>query len=344
MPRDRFCVLHLDTSDRRPLAKGIGTLDVVNVYLAIKHAIGFIKILANEKPTITYIPISQNTLGFLRDSLFLISSKLFKKKVIVQLAGSDFQAFFQGSNWVMRRLIRFALKSVCRAVVEGECLKGVFDGIIPADRVRAVALGTDGTRLLAEGKSSGRHKGHDVVLFLSSLRRSKGFMDVVRSIPNVLEKEKDVEFVFAGEMRLTREEGTEIEEFIGRSNIAHVITFTGPVVGEDKVKLFHIADIFVLPSYNEGLPTVLMEALAAGLPIITTDVGAIKEVVVCGENGLYVEPGDSESIAERILFLLKDDNLRHEMKRRNRERFLKQYTPIHFVNRLSKVFEETLEN
>jgi glycosyltransferase involved in cell wall biosynthesis len=291
-----------------------------------------------------YIPISQNTLGFLRDSLFLISSKFFKKKVIVQLAGSNFQTFFQGSNWIMRGLIRFNLKSVTRAVVEGECLKGVFDGIIPAERVRAVPLGTEGTKLLAEGRISGCYKGHYVILFLSSLRRSKGFMDVVRSIPNVSEKEKNVEFVFAGEMRLTGEERTEIDGFIGRSNIAHLITFTGPVAGEDKVKLFHSADIFVLPSYNEGLPTVLLEALAAGLPIITTDVGAIKEVVVCGENGLYVEPGDSQTIAERIVFLLKDDHLRYEMKRRNRERFLKQYTPIHFVNRLLKVFEETLEN
>ena len=343
MPRDKFCILHLDTSDRRPLADGIGTLDVMNVYLAIKHAIGFIRILVSEEPSIAYIPISQGTLGFLRDSLFLISSRLFKQKVIVQLPGGDFQTFFQGSNAVMKGLIKFTLKSATRAIVEGECLKGTFDGIIPLERVRAVPIGTDGSKLLAEGKNLSRRKGHYVILFLSSLRRSKGFMDVIHSIPNVLDKEKDVEFVFAGEMRLTKEERTEINSFIVRSNIAQAITFTGAVAGEDKVKLFHSADVFVLPSYGEGFPTVLVEALAAGLPIITTKVGAIPEVVIDGENGFYVKPGDSQAIAERILLLLKDDHVRDEMKRRNRERFLKQYTPPHFVNRLSKVFDEALE-
>src|SRR4029079_8059166 len=82
--------------------------------------------------------------------------------------------------------------------------------------------------------------------------------------------------------------------------IASRVSFAGGVFGADKVSLFAQAEVFILPSYSEGLPYALLEAMAAGIPVVATPVGAIPDVISHGTHGFLVPPRDGKAIAEAI--------------------------------------------
>ncbi len=101
--------------------------------------------------------------------------------------------------------------------------------------------------------------------------------------------------------------------------------------------------MLILPSKNEGQPYVILEAIAAGLPIIATNVGCVPEMVQDGLNGFLIEPGDIEALAEKICVLLTDDALRRKMGQASRERFLAEFTFDKFAERMRAVFAAVLE-
>jgi glycosyltransferase involved in cell wall biosynthesis len=104
-----------------------------------------------------------------------------------------------------------------------------------------------------------------------------------------------------------------------RLNITEQCQFLGPVYGEEKKQIFMNSDIFLLPSYAEGQPVTILEAMAAGLPIIASNVGAIPDVVQDGKNGLIIEPGDIPALTRAIDQLVGDASLRHQMGRLSRQ-------------------------
>ena len=94
--------------------------------------------------------------------------------------------------------------------------------------------------------------------------------------------------------------------------------YLGWVSGAEKIDVFNIADIFVLPSYNEGLPISILEAMSYGLPILSTTVGGIPEIVENGVNGFLVEPGDKNALLEFLEVLVLNKTKRLEMGEKSR--------------------------
>lgn len=340
----RFNLINLDTADRRGL-ENVGRLDFMNIYLAILHFLRFLRVIFKEQPDIVYVPIAQNTLGYLRDCLFLVPARLLGRKVVIHLHGGYFKNFYDESSSLMKTIIRYSLGGVHRAIVLGENLKPIFDSLVPSERIAVVPNGIDedgfNTSAVTDlALNSGKRRPR--ILFLGSLMRSKGFATLLETMPRVLEKAGDVECIFAGEFRSDAER-EQTMSFIEQNNLNRCASFVGLVVGEDKARLLLSSDLFILPTHStEGQPLVLLEAMAAGLPAICTDMGAIRETVINGETGFIVEKQDTGQLAERILMLLEDAQLRREMGRRSRERFLECYTKDRFADNLGEVFEGVL--
>jgi len=95
--------------------------------------------------------------------------------------------------------------------------------------------------------------------------------------------------------------------------------FHGYVRGKEKIKLLKSADVFVFPSYGEGCPVSVLEALAVGLPIIYTEVGALPDILKNNINGIKVEKHSSKEIAESIISMLNDETLRVKISKENRK-------------------------
>jgi glycosyltransferase involved in cell wall biosynthesis len=153
----------------------------------------------------------------------------------------------------------------------------------------------------------------------------------------VLKVRGDVEFVFAGPWSHAADK-EEAESFIERERIADHVMFIGPVSRAQKCSVYESADLFVFPGIQqEGQPLVVIEAMAAGLPIICTDRGCLRETIVEGETGLMVRSGDISGLAERILWCLNNPIELHRMGSFSKERYQKLYTRDQFIKNMARV-------
>jgi glycosyltransferase involved in cell wall biosynthesis len=336
--RDQFAVIHLDTSDRRSISK-IGAVDLVNILLAGYHGLRYLALLVIRNPDIVYVPIAQDRLAFLRDCLFLIPARLLRKKLVIHLHGGFFAIFYRTESPWMRRCIRYALGTSDRVIVLGAVLSNVFEGILPQDCVRVVPNGIhDGFK----DHQWDRLNGHPpTILFLSTLMREKGVLDVLYSLRKIADCVPDLKAVFAGEW--FREEDKEAAAEIVRSlRLAPHVEFIGVVKPPRKFDVFAKSDVFVMPTIykNEGHPFVILEAMSAGLPVVSTNVGCIPETVIDGETGFIVAPGDLDEFAGKVIRLLMDFDLRKKMGAASRARFLDLYTNERFAAQMRGVFQE----
>ncbi|MCI0557572.1 MAG: glycosyltransferase family 4 protein, partial [Nitrososphaera sp.] len=155
------------------------------------------------------------------------------------------------------------------------------------------------------------------------------FRDVIAAIPFV----PNGHFVFAGEWP-SEEDEKEVQGFLKQHKVEDRVTFAGVVSGPAKYDLFVSSDIFVFPSYfaYEGHAVSSVEALAAGLPIVCTDHGALNESVQDGWNGYFIPRSNPEAIALRLNQLLKDEDLRQTMGERSRKLYEEQFTLEQFVD------------
>lgn len=338
-----FSIIHLDIADRRPMSN-IGRFDLGNVLLALKHFFQFLVLFIRNRPDIVYIPISQNLLGFLRDALFLIPTILARKRLIIHLHGSYFREFYETSPAVIKKLISWILKHTSKMIVLGENLRDLFKGLMPLEKVTVIPNGLDPEPLERLREKERLHSNSLQIIYLGTLMEEKGYWEVLQAIPDVVRYFPQARFIFAGEF-YRPESRLRCEEFIHSHKLEHTVSLTGVVTGDEKIQLLLNSDILVFPTtyQYEGHPFVILEAMAAGLPVITTDQGAIKETVIDGVNGFIVPKGDPKSIAEKIILLLRDENLRKRMGQASLERFLKYYTLDRWERDMVRVFEEVNE-
>jgi glycosyltransferase involved in cell wall biosynthesis len=120
------------------------------------------------------------------------------------------------------------------------------------------------------------------------------------------------------------------------------VHFLGWVSGAQKVQIFREADLFVLPSYSEGMPISLLEAMASGLPVITTNVGGIKDFFAAGKMGFFIHPKDAGSIEQQIERLLSEPALIREIGAYNAAYAQERFTAKQVNSRVEAICEEVI--
>lgn len=303
----RVSFVHVDTSDHRPLSN-VGRLDVRNIVVAMRVAGLFLLTLLHRRPSLVYLPIAQNDLGFLRDALVLIMARIAGVKRIVHLHGGHFDVFYARSSTVMRRLIEWSVRGAEAAIVLSPSLRRCFAGLISDKAIHVVPNG-----VRVDMKREYRNPDACSVLFLSTLSSAKGLFDLIEAIPLVLRRHPRTRFVFAGEWYSDRERHWALSRL--RDIGAELsVTWLGPVYSEAKLRLLRTTDVFVLPTKQfEGQPYAILEAMAAGVPTIATSRGAIAETIDDGRTGILVEEADIAGLAGAISTLLDSPSLRHAM-------------------------------
>jgi glycosyltransferase involved in cell wall biosynthesis len=123
----------------------------------------------------------------------------------------------------------------------------------------------------------------------------------------------------SGELR------SQLEELTGQLGLTRSVSFLGAIEHRQVPELLRNVDIFVMPSIREEFGVAAVEAQAMEIPVISTRVGGVPEVVLDGETGILVEPGDSEQLAQAILALIENPALRRQMGKRGREHVLANY-------------------
>jgi glycosyltransferase involved in cell wall biosynthesis len=170
------------------------------------------------------------------------------------------------------------------------------------------------------------NKGPVKILFLSNLIPSKGPMEFLYMAKKVVDKcKKKVRFILAGPIR-SEAFFEDLKEFIRKKGLTDFVTISGGVYGADKEDLLRESDIFVFPSYKEAFGLVNLEAMQRGLPVISSNEGAIPEVIQDGVSGYIVAPKNIDQLADRVLKLVNNPELRKNMGKAGRRRYEKLFT------------------
>lgn len=265
--------------------------------------------------------------SFWRKAIFIYIAKFFHKKVVWHMHAGRFAVFYQQHRYVVRKVVN---KSDV-IIALSEYWKEYFKNEFPTKRVEIIK------NVISAPRVHKQQTGYFTLLFLGLLGKNKGIYDLLECI-------RDHKVEFQGKLKLYIGGNGEIEhvkQLIKEYGIADITIFEGWVSGDKKIELLNKSDAYILPSYKEGLPISILEAMSYGMPIISTPVGGIPEIVSNGENGYLVEPGNKEDIYIAIVSLLNDSDLRNRMGRISLSR-VGEHLPEYVEKQLETLYDSLL--
>lgn len=250
-----------------------------------------------------------------------------KKPLIVTFHGTDAR-IFPFKNRINRMLTMLVVNHSDRIIARSEEMKSVLGKLgCPGQKIVVISAGVDISLFHPADKNRARDDlglpvDKHIILYVGRLHEMKGVNDIyacAKHMPETL-------FVMVGDGAVK----TDLKNcmFVGRKEYDEIPVWMSA------------ADILVLPSYSEGLPNVVMEALSCGTPAIVTDVGGCPEVVKDGETGFVVPMGDVDALVERITYLLNDKEMIERMGRIGRTDMIERYDHTVLMNRLKAVYEQ----
>lgn len=279
-------------------------------------------------------PISFNRNAFLKDTVLLGLARAFGVPTVLWAHGTGVARFRETLSPRLRTRFDQMVRRSRGVLVLAECLREEFGNLLPLERIRAVTLGIE------PAPTDTRHPDGRTILYVGTLLKAKGIFDLLEAFPTVRARVPEARLVVAGEWFRADEEQATLE-WCRRHHLTEAVRFVGPVWGEAKWALLRSADVFVFPphSRSEAFGLVLLEAMQAGVPVVTTRGGARNEMVADGVTGLLAEEQNPSDLAAKILQLLTDPLLRERMGRAGRERFLSHYTHEHYGRRMIEALE-----
>jgi glycosyltransferase involved in cell wall biosynthesis len=325
--------------------KSKGRLNLQGVLSFIPVLLRYLGKLTGSKVVFMYICSSR--IGFLRDSLYILLARLFGKKVLVQYHGGNFRSFYRHRSSLYRAFVRSVLRRTESVLVLGKPLVRMFDEIVPEASVQVLCNGVDPGEFALRDRRADRQF---TVCYLGHLTFPKGFYDLVLAYRKLHELHgDDISMLFAGE-RVGYKKA--LSQFLDEqwsdyylSNIDEIVgtmleftencgeydaEYLGVIDRHEKAELFDRACVFVIPSYSEGLSISCIEAMASGLPVISTPVGAMSEIVIEREGGLLTEVGNPDDLASKIESLFNSRELCQKMGAFNR-RFVEEHLDVRSI-------------
>lgn len=173
-----------------------------------------------------------------------------------------------------------------------------------------------------------------IILFLGTLSPQKGPDILLKAMPKIIKEVPETGLVFVGSGTMRE----ELERLCKRLGIEKNVTFVGFVGDTFKKAIYYkSSDVLVLPSFSECFPIVNLEAMACGIPIVASKIGGISDAVKDGENGLLVPSRDSNTLAEAIIYLLENKDVREKMGKNGRKK-IEDYSWKRIADMTEKVY------
>lgn len=330
-------LMYLPTVERRARSES-GKLSWKNIRTAISLYGRFVLAILRFRPQIIHIHTADG-IAWLKDSLLILFGKVFHCRIVLHVHGGAFDQRYHEGIRLVRTYTRYVmgLADVILAI-SGEWQKRLAS-IAPADRIFTFSncIAVDEIPFsLSQPSGSGTD-----LLFLGKVGAGKGIFDLLDAMKRLKSANLSLTLWIAGDEESTGDiarVNAQIKEY----ELEEICETVGVVYGKSKLDLLAKTDIFVLPSYSEGLPIAVLEALASGLAVITTPVGGIPEVVKDGYNGFLIAPGNVDALTEKILLLATDERICNTMGQRSRK-FAEQELDVKpYVERLRRLYESLL--
>jgi glycosyltransferase involved in cell wall biosynthesis len=276
------------------------------IMIFVKAWVKFVWRLLITEIDIVHIHISDGASLF-RKAILAVTAFIFQKPVVMHANGAEFHVTYaQLPNWIQQ-----FMKNIFRRCDAFIAVTSFWQNYYLSN------LGLDEEKLfivpnptvLPEKIPNREYRNEVNFVFCGRIGQRKGAFDLINAfskMPN--SARQNAKLILAGDGEIDR--GMEL---VKQLDLTNKITFLGWINEQKRDELLAEGDVFVLPSYNEGLPLALMEAMGWGLAVITTPSSGISDVVTTGKNGILVNPGDIQQLSEAIQLLIADKKLRLEL-------------------------------
>ncbi len=304
-----------------------------------------LSLLATERPRLAHVHTA-SWLSFYRRAADVAAARLLGSRVILHIHGGSFLRFCESASPLGRHVIKWTLRAADRVIALSPDFLKPLAAVAGAERLRVIPNGVDlslfgrraGPRRADPRRAVGIPPDAHVILFMGTLLGRKGILDLARALGDVAGSDSKALLIIAGP---EGEPGVvaRLVEIVKRTRVEQHVRLMGPVGGDLRINLFLSADVFVLPSYSENMPMSVLEAFASGLPVVGTPVGCVPDMVAEGINGYLVNPGDPGALADRLLALLGDKDLRQRMGEANRAKAVREYDFSWVVSQLKAEYQ-----
>lgn len=272
-------------------------------------------------------------LSLWRKSAVVAACRALGVPVVLHLHAAQLHHYYRGLPRVLQRLTRWVFSLPSSVVVLGVAARRfVIDELhVPAERVDIVINGVPEPALQRGSRESAAQKR---VLFLGNLSERKGVSDLLQALAQPGFDDLPLEVVFAG--------GGDVEGYTAKAQalgVGDTVRFAGWCDQQQVAELMSQSDVLVLPSYDEGLPLVILEALAHGVAVVCTPVGEIPAVLSDGVNAMFVEPGDIDGIAEVLQKVLREPGLLQTLGRNGRAIYERQFSLSRFFGSVARIHQ-----
>ena len=304
------------------------------IFRAIRTGVQLARALS-ARPDVVYFTLTPTGIAFYRDCAYAAMMRLSGVPRVYHLHSAGV-ADRASSRWT-RALCTWVFEGA-RVIQLSGALRADTRAVVPDERIMFVANG------IPDGGAPMDRVDHEVprVLFLSNMLEAKGPLVLLDALAALAARNIRFEATFAG-ARLDDGCVEKFERAVTTLGLEQMVRYVGPVYGADKEALLRSHDVFVLPTYDDAFPVVLLEAMQAGLPVVATAVGAIPEIVEDQATGFVIPPGSVDALVDRFAVLLRDPGRSRTMGVRGHARFVERYTIDRFERELARSLEDCVE-
>jgi glycosyltransferase involved in cell wall biosynthesis/peptidoglycan/xylan/chitin deacetylase (PgdA/CDA1 family) len=287
-----------------------------------------------DRPALAYVHVGSNA-SLYRESLFILLARLMRLPVLAHFHAGDIDEYLACQPATGKLFIRKALAASDRLIAVSR--RSAAQLMALGDPLDIVILPNAIDTGVFQPRRSEHDDGSIGLLFIGATGKLKGERDLVHALARLEpDAARTIRASFLGY-------GAEnLRPLCEEAGITSMIGHLGPVSMADRLRFFERADIFVLPTYAEAMPVSVIEAMAAGLAIVTTPVGGIPELIDDGENGVLFPAGDVNALAACIAGLVDNAERRRELGRRARDKVLREMDIDQYTARLIGTIGSTI--
>ncbi|MGI2178558.1 glycosyltransferase family 4 protein [Shewanella frigidimarina] len=270
--------------------------------------------------------------SYIRKSILIRLAKFFHVKVIIHLHGAEFRCFYNDeSSNSKRNHIRNTFNMADKIIVLSNQWLFWLNTLLD-DKTKGIVIYNAVPVLSLEPIT--RTDFFNFV-FLGRLGKRKGVGDLILAFSKVIELYPNARLFLGGD--------GDIDKFNNMSNnlgLENKVIFLGWISGDAKLDILNKADSFVLPSYNEGFPMGILEAMSCNIPVIASNVGGIPDAITSGEEGLLIDAGDVNSLIKAMIFSIESPLEVKKMQAMASDKYMKNFSPGIIIPQIIEIYKE----
>lgn len=285
---------------------------------------------------IVYISIGQTFLGVLKNVLPMLFSKLGNQKLIIHLHGNELGNNYLKSTYFQKKIFKFLLQLPDQAIVLSDNLKHNMQHFLEDQKIEVLPNFADIQIIASQNDINQKDYSKLKLIFLGNLMTEKGIFELLQALKSLQEKNIFIPTALYGS--LDKKLKSKILSFV--ESLGDQVCYKGIVTGLEKKKAFLNNNVFILPSYNEGMPLAILEAMATGNLIISTDLPGLKDILITRENSFLIPAKNVDAIEKTLEKIYHNPAVYIEICKQNYTYVLETFSEEKFNTKLTAILNK----